>query len=60
MIEGDYVEPGTVVDVDKKTFTVACGNGALKITEVQLEGKKRMDVMAFLLGYSVKVGDKLG
>lgn len=52
--------PGTVIAVDKKSFTVACGSGALKITELQLEGKKRMDVMSFLLGYSIKVGDKLG
>lgn len=51
---------GEIVAVDKGSFTVACGDKALKILEVQLEGKKRMEVGAFLLGYKLQVGDKLG
>jgi len=51
---------GTIVAIDKKSFSVACGTGVLRILEVQLEGKKRMDVDAFARGYEIKVGDKLG
>ncbi len=51
---------GTVVEVLKDSFVVLTGGGYLKITEVQLEGKKRMDVKAFLLGYKISAGDKLG
>lgn len=51
---------GTIVAVDKKSFSVACGTGVLRILEVQLEGKKRMDVDAFARGYEIKVGDRLG
>lgn len=54
------VIPGMVIDVDKKSFTVKCGEGALKILNLQLEGKKRMDTSAFLLGYKVQVGMVLG
>lgn len=65
MIDGgtkldDLNLPGTVIGVDKKSFTVRCGNGALRIMNLQLEGKKRMDTSAFLLGYDVHKGMKLG
>ncbi len=52
--------PGTVVAVDKKSFTVQCGTGALKILSLQLEGKKRMETAAFLLGYTITPGMVLG
>ena len=53
-------EPGTVIAVDKKSFTVRCGKGALRILNLQLEGKKRMDTSAFLLGYKIETGMQLG
>lgn len=40
-------------------LTVSCGGGAVTITELQLEGKKRMSAQDFLRGYKVKRGDKL-
>lgn len=52
--------PGTVIAVDKKSFTVRCGKGALRILNLQLEGKKRMDTAAFLLGYKIENGMQLG
>ena len=39
---------------------VKCGEGFLKVLELQLEGKKRMAVKDFLLGYKLSVGTKLG
>ncbi len=55
---GSYT-PGTIVDISKDTFTVLTGNGCLEVSEVQLEGKKRMDVKSFLLGNKLEIGMKL-
>ncbi|MCR4896820.1 MAG: methionyl-tRNA formyltransferase [Lachnospiraceae bacterium] len=52
--------PGTVLFVDRDSFTVACAQGSLKILELQMEGKKRMDCSAFLLGSSLEEGTVLG
>ena len=53
-------EPGTVLEADpKKGLTVACGEGALKLTEIQLVGGKRMKATDFLRGHAIKVGTKL-
>ena len=49
---------GTVVRVEKNSFYVQTGRGVLKILEVQPEGKKRMAVKDFLLGYPVKAGER--
>lgn len=57
---GESEEPGTVVKVGKDAFYVRAGEGFLKVLEVQPEGKKRMAVRDFLLGYPVKTGEKLG
>ena len=52
--------PGTVVAVDKTSITIACGSGALQVTELQLEGKKRMATGDFLRGYILEPGIILG
>lgn len=53
-------EPGTVIAVDKNSFTVRCKTDALQMMNLQMEGKKRMDTSAFLLGFKVEKGMKLG
>lgn len=53
-------EPGTIIAVEKQSLTVQTGEGALQISSLQLEGKKRMDADAFLRGYPVETGIKLG
>lgn len=54
-------EPGTVLEADpKKGLTVACGEGALKLIEIQLVGGKRMKATDFLRGHAIEVGTKLG
>lgn len=53
-------ECGEIIAVDKKSFTVMCKEGALRVMNLQLEGKKRMDTGAFLLGNAVHIGDMLG
>ncbi|MBQ7370938.1 MAG: methionyl-tRNA formyltransferase, partial [Blautia sp.] len=52
-------EPGTVLRADKNGIAVACKKDVLLLQEVQLEGKKRMAVDAFLRGCPVEPGTKL-
>lgn len=47
MIEGQG-KPGEILPSDKKSIVVACGVGAIKITQLQLPGKKPMDTAAVL------------
>ena len=51
--------PGTIVKVEKDTFYVQTGEGLLKVCELQIPGKKRMDAGAFMRGYQVKEGEIL-
>lgn len=48
--------PGCIVKVDKEGLMVQTGEGMLLLTEIQLEGKKRMPVEAFLNGYQIEPG----
>ncbi len=43
--------PGTILTDGKTFFSVATADGAISIKDLQLAGKKRMDVKAFLAGY---------
>ena len=45
------IAPGEF-ETDKKTFLkFACNDGYISVTEIQLEGKKRMSIQDFLRGY---------
>ena len=46
-----HAAPGTVLSDGKTYLAVATRDGALALTDIQLAGKKRMDVKAFLLGF---------
>jgi methionyl-tRNA formyltransferase len=49
--------PGTVLDPQ---LTIACGEGALRLTQIQRPGKAAMDAQAFLRGNPVAPGTSLG
>ena len=51
--------PGCILKVTKDELEVQAGNGVLALEEIQLEGKKRMTVDAFLRGYEVSEGSFL-
>ena len=51
---------GSVINIDKESFTIACGEGAIEVLEVQLEGKKRMSAGDFLKGSTLNIGQELG
>ena len=52
--------PGEILETGRDFVTVAAGEGALRIYELQLEGKKRMTVHDFLLGFKMIPGEILG
>ena len=43
--------PGTIRTDERGHLEVACGTDTLRIYELQLAGKKRMQVKDFLLGF---------
>ena len=49
--------PGTLLD---ERLTVACGEGAVRLTEVQRAGKKPMAADEFLRGVKLRAGTVLG
>ena len=53
--------PGEVLTADtKKGLVVACGDGAVRLTEIQMVGGKRMDAKDYLRGHSMETGIILG
>lgn len=52
--------PGEIMEAGREYFDVATKEGSLRVRSVQLEGKKRMSVKDFLLGYEISPGMKLG
>ena len=53
-------EPGVVLQADKSGIVVGCGQQALRILSLQLEGGRKLSVPEFLAGHSLKSGEKLG
>ena len=56
--EGNFGQAGEIVD--NKSFEVACGEGKIRLTEIQAEGSKRMKSADYLRGKPVNVGTVLG
>ncbi len=52
--------PGTVVGAGAEGILVSCGNGLLRLLEVQMEGGRRLAAADFLRGHALQVGDVLG
>jgi methionyl-tRNA formyltransferase len=51
-------EFGTILAVDRDSVVVACGSGALAISELQKAGGKRLPVRHFLAGHALAAGDR--
>jgi methionyl-tRNA formyltransferase len=51
-------EPGTIVDVSPEGVIVACGAGALCLTQLQKPGGKRLPVREFLAGATLAAGQQ--
>lgn len=53
-------QPGTIVQANKNGIVIACNQStALTILELQLEGRKRLQVRDFLNGIPLQVGESL-
>lgn len=48
--------PGSILAVDRSGIVVACGDGALRLTELQKAGGKRLPAAQFLAGMQVAAG----
>jgi methionyl-tRNA formyltransferase len=53
-------QAGVVSRMGERGVVVACGQGALLLLEVQLEGKRRMSAPEFVRGFALPMGTMLG
>lgn len=51
---------GTVVAAGEEGIDIVAGGGILRVTEIQMPGKKRVEVKAYLKGNSIEIGTVLG
>jgi len=60
-INNDHTaNPGQILQANKDGIDVACGEGVLRITEIQLAGKRSMSVSDFLNANTIAIGEQLG
>ncbi len=53
-------QPGEILAADRNGILVGCGDGALRLIEVQREGGRRLAAAEFLAGFSLQPGQRLG
>ena len=59
VIDAEYIifdhdqKPGKIYSISKNDILICCGNGLIRLKEIQLEGKSRMIVKNFLNGYKI-------
>ena len=52
-------EAGTILDAGPRGIVVACGDGALRVLELQRAGGKRLAAAQFLAGFALVAGERL-
>ncbi len=57
---GGEGRPGEVLGVDRRGLLLACGQGSLRVAELQLPGRRRMPAGALLAGHPIPPGTVLG
>ena len=57
--KGDICSPGCIVRAEDGLLLVQTGEGLLSLTEVQLEGKRRLSAEDFLRGSRMREGERL-
>jgi methionyl-tRNA formyltransferase len=58
VVPGSPAPPGTILRADAQGIVVSCGNGALRATELQRAGGKRLAATAFLRGLPLAAGER--
>jgi len=56
-VENGHGDPGRILEISSSGIVVACGEGALRIAELQRAGGKRMPAAEFLRGARLQPGD---
>ena len=51
---------GKILELNKNNFLIGTGKGIISILELQLEGRKKMEIKNFLMGSYMKKGEILG
>lgn len=59
IVERHTYMPGTIVDAVNDAIKIAVKDGFILIREIQLPGKKRIDIKSFLLGNEIEIGYEL-
>lgn len=57
--DGPSISPGQVMKADRAGIEVTCGEGALRLLEVQKEGGKRLSAREFIAGNPLPLGTRL-
>lgn len=52
--------PGTLLECEGGGIVIACGTGALRLSEIQPEGRRRMTTAEFLAGHPLPAGFQFG
>lgn len=52
--------PGEVLHADKNGVVIGCGEQALRVTQLQREGGRRLSAQEFLAGHPLTVGTRFG
>lgn len=60
VVPGSPAPPGTILRADAQGVVVACGAGALRATELQRAGGKRLAAADFLHGLALAAGERFG
>ena len=60
VLNGNFSNPGTVVDINTNSIIISTGKNLIALLEIQLEGKKKLLVSEFLKGYNIKIDTILG
>ena len=55
-VRGPSDQPGKVISADRNGIVVACGEGALRILQLQREGGRRLTAQEFLAGCPIPAG----
>ena len=55
--EGRHGTPGAIVKVDRRGVFIACGEGVVRVLQVQAAGGKRMPADAYFRGHQALLGE---
>ena len=58
--QGVHAQPGQILRADRDGVVVACGQGSLLVSELQLDAGRKLTAAEFLVGHRLPEGARLG